>query len=79
MFLVNGMTLESMFAALILSSWAVPQGDVGEDLHDATETRTLGIRLRSDQIAPSLVSDSRASWSIDVRSALVHAAAISCP
>ena len=52
MFLVNGMTLESMFATLIMSRWSVPQGDVGEDLHDATETRTLGVRLRSDQVAP---------------------------
>ena len=52
MFLVNGMIFESMLAALILSRWSVPQGDVGEDLRDAAETWTLGVRLRSDQVAP---------------------------
>ena len=52
MVLVHGMILESMVAALILSKRSVPQKDIGEDLRDAAEPRTFGVRLRPDQVAP---------------------------
>ena len=52
MFLVSGMILKSVLATLILSGWSVPQGNVGEDLRDAANPRTVDVRLTSDQIAP---------------------------
>ena len=52
MVLVHGMILESMIAALILSSKSVPQKDIGEDLRDAAKPRTFSIRLRAGQVAP---------------------------
>ena len=53
MVLVLGMLLLSVLAPLILSSGSVPQLDVGEDLDDASKTRTFSVSLRPDPVAPT--------------------------
>ena len=52
MVLVQGMLLLSVLAPLIFASWSIPQLGVGEDFDNAPKTRTFGIVLRPDQVAP---------------------------
>ena len=52
MVLVHVVVPTRMITPMVLSIWSVPEMDVGEDLRATAEAATLGIRLRTNQVAP---------------------------